>query len=51
MPKKRENKKLLKLLNSTLDDFKFNLQQLLNEHFFNFQFEDTYGFAYFQHIN
>lgn len=47
MPKKRENKKLLKLLNSTLDDSEINLQQLLDEHFFNFQFEDTYGFAYY----
>lgn len=47
MPKTRNNKKLLKNLDSTLEDSKFDLEQLLDEHFFNFHFEDTYGFGDF----
>jgi hypothetical protein len=42
--KTRNNKLLLKYLDSTLEDSKFNLDQLLDEHFFNFQFDDNYGF-------
>ncbi len=45
MNKTRNNKKLLKYLESTLDDSQFDLNQLLEEHFFNFQFEDNYGFG------
>lgn len=41
----RNNKLLLKYLESTLEDSQFDLDQLLEEHFFNFQFEDNYGFG------
>ncbi len=43
--KLRRNKKLLKYLDSALVDSKFNLEQLLDDHFFNFHFEDNYGFG------
>jgi hypothetical protein len=43
--KLRRNKKLLKYLDSTLVDSQLNLEQLLDEHFFSFQFEDNYGFG------
>lgn len=42
--KLHRNKKLLKYLDSTLIDSQLNIEQLLEEHFFNFQFEDNYGF-------
>ena len=45
MTKFRNNKKVLKYLESTLEDSKFILQHLLDEHFINFQFEDNYGFG------
>ncbi len=44
MNKIRNNKTLLKRLESTLEDSQFDLDQLSEEHFFNFQFEDHYGF-------
>lgn len=44
MTKIRNNKTLLKHLESTLEDSQLDLNQLLEEHFFNFQFEDQYGF-------
>lgn len=46
MKKDRSNKKLLKYLESTLEDSKFDLKKLLDDHFFNFSFEDNYGFEF-----
>ncbi len=45
MNKTRNNKKLLKYLESTLEDSQFDLNKLLEDHFFTFQFEDNYGFG------
>lgn len=45
MTKIRNNKILLRHLESTLKDSRFDLKQLSDEHFLNFQFEDQYGFG------
>lgn len=42
---KIRNKKLLKFLESAPEDARFNLPQLMEEQFLNFQFEDQYGFG------
>ncbi|WP_341899933.1 hypothetical protein [Fluviicola taffensis] len=45
MSKIRNNKTLLKHLESTSEDSRFDPGQLSDEHFLNFQFEDQYGFG------
>lgn len=45
MTKIRNNKLLLKHLESSKVDSRFDLEQLSDEHFLNFQFEDQYGFG------
>lgn len=45
MTKIRNNKQLLKHLEFTPEDARFDSKQLFQEHFFNFQFEDQYGFG------